>query len=92
MLRRGETLDLADRFFAAIPKGDLEAVRAIYAPDAQIWHNNDQATQSVEENLQIGAMTRRGGARSPFGSPWPRRLKKSRNSSSSCGSLGSCGC
>jgi ketosteroid isomerase-like protein len=48
-----ETLDLADRFFAAIPKGDLEAVRAIYAPDAQIWHNNDQATQSVEENLQV---------------------------------------
>jgi hypothetical protein len=25
------------------------------------------------------------------GSPWPRRLKKSLNSSSSCGSLGNCG-
>ena len=48
-----ETLELADRFFAAIPKGDLETVRAIYAPDALIWHNNDQATQSVEENLQV---------------------------------------
>ena len=48
-----ETLELADRFFAAIPKGDLETVRAIYAPDAVIWHNNDQATQSVEQNLQV---------------------------------------
>jgi ketosteroid isomerase-like protein len=48
-----ETLELADRFFSAIPKGDLETVRAIYAPDALIWHNNDQATQSVEQNLQV---------------------------------------
>lgn len=28
-----ETLELADRFLAAIPKGDIEALRAIYAPD-----------------------------------------------------------
>ena len=48
-----ETLELADRFFAAIPKGDLDSVRAIYAPDAVIWHNNDQATQNVEQNLQV---------------------------------------
>jgi ketosteroid isomerase-like protein len=48
-----ETLELADRFFSAIPKGDLETVRAIYAPDALIWHNNDQVTQSVEQNLQV---------------------------------------
>ena len=48
-----ETLELADRFFTAIPKGDLETVRAIYAPDALIWHNNDQTTQSVEQNLQV---------------------------------------
>ena len=48
-----ETLELADRFFAAIPKGDIETLRAIYAPDARIWHNHDQATQSVEQNLQV---------------------------------------
>jgi len=48
-----EILELADRFFAAIPKGDLETVRAIYAPDARIWHNNDQATQDVEQNLAV---------------------------------------
>lgn len=48
-----ETLELADRFFAAIPKGDIETLRAIYAPDALIWHNHDQATQGVEQNLQV---------------------------------------
>lgn len=47
------TLELADRFFTAIPKGDLETVRAIYAKDAAIWHNDDQATQSVEQNLRV---------------------------------------
>jgi uncharacterized protein len=48
-----EIFELADRFFAAIPKGDLDTVRAIYAPDARIWHNNDQATQDVEQNLAV---------------------------------------
>src|SRR5712691_3924570 len=39
-------------------------------------------------------LTRRGGWLVPCWlppPPWPRRLKKSRNSSSNCGSLGSCG-
>jgi ketosteroid isomerase-like protein len=48
-----EILSLADRFFAAIPKGDLETVRAIYAPDARVWHNNDGQTQDVEQNLAV---------------------------------------
>ena len=44
---------VAERFFAAIPKGDLETVRAIYAPDAVIWHNNDGLSQNVEQNLAV---------------------------------------
>ncbi|MEX2205692.1 MAG: nuclear transport factor 2 family protein [Myxococcota bacterium] len=48
-----EVLELADRFFDAIPKGDLETVRAIYAPDARIWHNNDGVTQNVAQNLAV---------------------------------------
>ena len=48
-----EVLALADRFFAAIPVGDLETVRAIYAPDAVIWHNNDRAEQTVAQNLAV---------------------------------------
>lgn len=46
-------LDLCERFFAAVAAGDLDAVRSIYAPDAVIWHNNDQAEQSVEANLRV---------------------------------------
>jgi ketosteroid isomerase-like protein len=46
-------LDLCDRFFAAVAAGDLDAVRSIYAPDAVIWHNNDDAEQTVEENLRV---------------------------------------
>jgi ketosteroid isomerase-like protein len=46
-------LELAERFFSAIERGDVEAVKAIYAPDARIWHSHDLAEQSVEENLRV---------------------------------------
>ena len=32
-------MELADRFMTAITSGDVDALRAIYAPDARIWHN-----------------------------------------------------
>ena len=46
-------LDLCERFFAAASSGDLDAVRAIYAPEAVIWHNNDDTEQTVDENLRV---------------------------------------
>ena len=42
-----------DRLLRAIEAGDVDAVRAAYAPDAQIWHNHDDVTQSVDENLRV---------------------------------------
>ena len=42
----------ADDLFAAIERGDVDAVRAIYAPDAVIWHNNDGVEQTVDQNLR----------------------------------------
>jgi ketosteroid isomerase-like protein len=45
--------DLVVRFFAALEAGDIETVRAIYAPDALIWHNDDLLDQSVEDNLRV---------------------------------------
>lgn len=45
--------DVADRLFGAIEAGDLEAVRALYAPDAVIWHNTDGREQTVEQNLRV---------------------------------------
>jgi ketosteroid isomerase-like protein len=48
-----DALDIAERFFRAIEAGDVDAIRAIYASDAVIWHNNDQREQSVDENLRV---------------------------------------
>ncbi|MGI9009498.1 MAG: nuclear transport factor 2 family protein [Streptosporangiaceae bacterium] len=47
------TDDTVSRFFAAIEAGDIETVRAIYSPDALIWHNDDLLEQSVEDNLKV---------------------------------------
>ncbi len=44
---------VATRFFAAIEAGDIDALRAIYSPDAVVWHNTDQVEQSVDENLVV---------------------------------------
>ena len=43
---------LAESFFNAIERGDLEAIHAIYAPDAIIWHNTDGASVTADENLE----------------------------------------
>jgi len=43
---------LADRIFAAIMAGDVEAVRAIYADDVEVWHNFDMVTQNRDLNLK----------------------------------------
>ena len=48
-----EALEVAERFFRAIEAGDVERIKAIYAPDAIIWHNDDQKEQTVEENLRV---------------------------------------
>ena len=47
-------LALADRLFAAVAAGDLQALREeIYAPDCRIWHNGDGVAQTVEQNLMV---------------------------------------
>ena len=47
-----DALAIADRFFAAIEAGDIERVRAIYAPDAEIWHNTDGLVQGPDDNAR----------------------------------------
>jgi len=50
--------DVADQLFAAIEAGDIERVRALYAPGVAVWHNHDGATQSADDNLRVlGWMT-----------------------------------
>jgi len=50
-LTETEMHDIADRLIGAITAADLDGVRAVYAPDAAIWHNFDQREQTVDENL-----------------------------------------
>jgi len=42
---------LAQRFFAAIERGDVDALRQIYSPDAVVWHNYDEVEQGLDANL-----------------------------------------
>ena len=48
-----EILSFADGFVTSIERGDVEAVRACYAPDAKIWHNTDGIEQTVDQNLKM---------------------------------------
>ena len=44
---------IADRFFGAVEKGDVDTVKEIYSPDARIWHNFDNYASTREENLGV---------------------------------------
>ncbi len=48
-----EHTHLAERLTAAIEAGDIDAVAAIYAPDAVIWHNDDGVEQTKDQNLRV---------------------------------------
>ena len=51
---------VAQRFIDAITVGDSDAARACYAPDANVWHNFDNITQTVDDSIALmNAMTRR---------------------------------
>ena len=56
---------LADELFSAIETGDTDAVEALYADDAVIWHNTDQVEQHKVDNLKVlSALVRHTTARS----------------------------
>ena len=51
---------VAQRFIDDITVGDADAARSCYAPDADIWHNFDDITQTVDDNIALmNAMTKR---------------------------------
>jgi len=47
------SLEVAERLFAAIMAGDVDGVRAVYAPDVRVWHNYDGFEQTADENLRV---------------------------------------
>ncbi len=48
-----EILDFAEKFVGAIQSGDVDKVRACYAPDAKLWHNTDNVEQTVAQNMKV---------------------------------------
>jgi ketosteroid isomerase-like protein len=44
---------VASRLFAAVERGDLDAVSALYAPEVEIWHNVTGRSQTREQNLSL---------------------------------------
>ena len=40
---------MATRFFDAIEAGDIETMRTTFAPDAEIWHNTDEAVGTRDQ-------------------------------------------
>lgn len=44
---------MANRFFAAVEAGDLEAIVGIYHPDVRIWHSRDEADTNIEQSKQL---------------------------------------
>lgn len=53
---------VADRFFSAIERGDVDAVAEVYADDVAVWHNYDQVWQDKQGSLRtLRWLTRRFG-------------------------------
>lgn len=48
-----DVLAVADELFGAVAAGDVETLRRLYAPDATIWHNFDNADQTPEQNIEL---------------------------------------
>jgi ketosteroid isomerase-like protein len=48
-----ETLQLCDRFFDSIERGDYETLESCYAPEAVVWHSHDGLYQSRADNLAM---------------------------------------
>ena len=61
-----DTLELARHFTRSIEAGDIEAIRACYADDAQIWHNFDEVNQTVDENMKVLEWMKRQATRRTY--------------------------
>ena len=44
---------LLDDFFAAIQRGDIDAVAAFYADDVEVWHNVTRSALDKQKSLDL---------------------------------------
>ncbi len=54
-----QALDVAARYTAATNAGDVDALRALHAPDAVVWHNYDEVELPLERSLAVLGWLRR---------------------------------
>lgn len=48
-----QTDSIANEFFDAITRRDLASVKALYAPEIEVWHNTTKRVQNRDENLAL---------------------------------------
>lgn len=51
MIENQSALDAAERLFTTVQNGDLDDLRAIFAADAQVWHNTDNALTDIPTTI-----------------------------------------
>lgn len=50
--------DVAQRYATAVATGDDDALRALHAQGAKVWHNTDGIEQTIEENIALSRWLR----------------------------------
>lgn len=48
-----QPLELARQFIQALESGETEIARGCFTADARIWHNFDDVSQTVDENMKL---------------------------------------
>src|ERR1700760_378711 len=56
---RAELEKLVSAYADAVAQGDHEALGALHEPDATVWHNTDDVTQPIAQNLKVNAWLHR---------------------------------
>ncbi|SFO50139.1 SnoaL-like domain-containing protein [Pseudonocardia ammonioxydans] len=48
-----DVADVIDRMVAGIENGDMDELRACFAPDALVWHNDDEVDQNLDTVVKM---------------------------------------
>jgi hypothetical protein len=51
-MTKSEMLELAAALMAAVQRGDIDAVKAIYAEGITLWHTNDRVNQTSADSIR----------------------------------------
>ena len=48
-----DTIELAKAFIRCVEAGDVAGARSHHHEDSRVWHNFDNATQTIDENMAV---------------------------------------